>query len=453
MSESDSKTFLPKVPECLVSPVTIGKTIDIWTGPATLEVDSVQVQGDGHVYLNLTSPSHIQFSLTAESHNPVELMSLKGPSHLRTGAILGDLPCQLTGELSSSSNATIVSGTIDVDASKSYPNEHFTTATYLVLNGPAYRGLPIKQDRCGYLGRICHTNGKMLVTLDKVHQSIESETHYRVSHLARLEFANPVGLDLIDAHATNLFRSLSLMKGGWVGLVGPWLLGSDGEPIRVVPYARKVVRNQGQTPWFHESDQEGFGQVFDCLQSAYDDVTQREAVQTAFHWLIESEQCAGAVEGSLILQQCAFECLAWLVIVQKRKLCSTSGFKGLPAADKIRLLLSTFNIDYSIPAKSAGIAAYAKAFTLTDLIEVFVDVRNALVHAEPNKAQRLVRPDHERSDLWYQVGCLLQQAFLAVIGYQGKFVNRAVAAQYAVGGLQQVPWGTDRRLINENNHP
>ncbi len=137
--------------------------------------------------------------------------------------------------------------------------------------------------------------------------------------------------------------------------------------------------------------------------------------------------------------------LSWLVIAQKRKLCSISGFKGLPAADKIRWLLSTFNIDYSIPPKSAGLTL-SKPFTLQDLVDVFVDVRNALVHAECNKASRLIRPNEERGDLWFKLEVCCSRRFLAVIGYQGKFVNRAIAAPYSIGGLQQCPG--QRRAID-----
>ena len=440
MSDNETKDLFPDVPECLVSPVGLERTIELWRGTAKLDCASVQREGEAQVLFSLNSPSRFNFQLTvAKDKNPFDLIDLEEEGVLRTGSVLGDLPCQVTGDFSSSSNATTVSGLICTEVSKSFPNEKFTAATYLVVNGPEYRGSPIKQGSSSYLGRMSHANDKMFVILDKVNQLAEEATHFRFSHLARFEFAVPANTEDIDRCATNLFRSLSLMKGGWVGLVGPWLDVSRGSN-RIVPYATQVVRSPGHTSWYHESDQLGFGQVFNRLQAAYDDSGHCEAIQTAFHWLVESEQCAGAVEGSLILQQCVLECLAWLVVVQKRKLCSTSGFKGLPAADRIRLLLSTFDIDYSIPSKSSGIEAYAKAFTLEDLVDVLVDVRNAIVHAEPNKAQRLVRPDHERSDLWFQVGGLLQQAFLAVIGYDGNFVNRSVAADYAIQALQQVPW-------------
>ncbi len=128
---------------------------------------------------------------------------------------------------------------------------------------------------------MCHEHDGLLMAMDKVHERVAPEEHYQVSHLARLEFANPVS-GRNDARATTLFRALSLMKGGWVGLVGLWQFGSNDELIKIVPYATKVVRSQGRTP-SHESDKDVYGQVFDSLQSAFDDAAQREAIQTAFH--------------------------------------------------------------------------------------------------------------------------------------------------------------------------
>ena len=145
-----------------------------------------------------------------------------------------------------------------------------------------------------------------------------------------------------------------------------------------------------------------------CLIStAFTNEDRAQALETALHWLVESEQCAGGVEGAIILQQAALECLAWREIVLERRICSESGFKSLPASDKIKWLLSLHNIQAAIPDKSAPIKSYAKAFNHEDLIDVLVDVRNALVHAEPKKAARLFgrnQGDEERGGLWYQVG-------------------------------------------------
>lgn len=204
--------------------------------------------------------------------------------------------------------------------------------------------------------------------------------------------------------------------------------------------------NGGATSWYHKMMQSSFDDFYKSMYCAFQDETLGPALQTASHWLVESEQCAGGVEGSIILQQSALECLAWLEIVLVRKLCSESGFKSLPASDKIRWLLSLNNISCDIPAKSAEIKVYAKAFNLVNLVEVLAHVRNTLVHAEPKKAEQLfsrTNGDEERGDLWYQIGGILHQVFLASIGYRCKILRRDVDCEYATQATKVVPWAKD----------
>ena len=88
--------------------------------------------------------------------------------------------------------------------------------------------------------------------------------------------------------------------------------------------------------------------------------------------------------------------------------------------------------------------AYAKALNLRDLPDVLVDVRNALVHSEPKKVDRLrqnVSAD-SMGGLWYQVGGILNQVLLALIGYNGMMLRRDVDAEFAVEAIRLVPWAS-----------
>ena len=233
------------------------------------------------------------------------------------------------------------------------------------------------------------------------------------------------------------------MKCRWVGLLGPWLYDASGEQIGFRLSITKTMRNGGTISWCYETMRDCFAELFPSVCYAFANEKRAASLQTALHWLIEAEQCAGGVEGAIVLQQAALECLAWLQVVQERRLCSESGFKSLPASDKIRWLLSLYGIEAAIPKESGPIRSYAKAFNLSDLIDVLVNVRNALVHAEPKKTERLFARktgDDERSHLWYQVGGILQQAVLASIGYNGWMLRRDVDSVFAAGAVRRVPW-------------
>lgn len=249
----------------------------------------------------------------------------------------------------------------------------------------------------------------------------------------------------IEKLGATLFRTLSLMKCRWVGLIGPWVQFTGTSEQHFSPTVTKTTRNGSSLSWCQESMKGCFGELAPALANSLSDKTRGEAIRTGLHWLVESAQCAGGLEGAIILQQAALESLAWLEVVVERQLCRESGFKPLPASDKIRWLLSLHNISTAIPEESSAIESYAKAFNHRDLIDVLVDVRNALVHAEPKKVERLFNRHQgrqERQDLWYQVGGVLQQALLASIGYNGLMLRRDVEAEldWAVNAVQTVPW-------------
>ena len=185
-------------------------------------------------------------------------------------------------------------------------------------------------------------------------------------------------------------------------------------------------------------------QLFGCLELAYQDRERGDAIQTGLFWLIESELCAGGVEGSVILQQAALESLAWFVIVHDRKLCSPAGFEKLDASDKIRWLMSLYSIPTELPAHRSELRSYANQLTpMNDLPAILAEVRNAIVHGSPKKVERLLRlkcEGDERTELWYLIGGLLEQAVLAVAGYRGQILRRDVDTEWSANAVKPVPW-------------
>lgn len=266
------------------------------------------------------------------------------------------------------------------------------------------------------------------------------------THVAEIKFETPQPAEAFQQIRTTLFRALSLMHGRWVGLFGPWLYRGD-TLVQLCPCVTKTSRNGGSITWYPDTVLGVFEELVSRLHKAFSDRDRGEAIQSGFHWSVEASLCAGGVEGSLILQQAALESLAWYEVVQKRKHCSTSGFQNLPAADKIRWYCSLNCIKTAIPDHSTELVAYAKAYDhVNDLVDVLIDVRNALVHGTPRKVERVmrrVRGEEERSELWYQVSGLVDQAVLAAIGYNGKIFRKDLPASFAIQAIRQVSWAPD----------
>jgi hypothetical protein len=168
-----------------------------------------------------------------------------------------------------------------------------------------------------------------------------------------------------------------------------------------------------------------------------------KTIATGIHWAVESSLCSGGVEGSLVLQQAGLEAIAWHDIVQAKKLMSVTKFQDLRAVKKIKKLASLYGIPIDIPPKCSELEKYANEHKKNDLVEVMVDVRNAIIHGTPSKIDRVIdRPDGEteRIDLWFQIGGILEQVILAIAGYKGQIVCRNSDAEFRDGATRDVTW-------------
>ncbi|XZE36041.1 hypothetical protein SH501x_001592 [Pirellulaceae bacterium SH501] len=433
------------IPEANKSPIDISnlsEPVEIWHGETVFRNEKLSLKGIGEICLDFLPFPQFRFGFKPDKQPELKdlFFSCNEPNWImECGQTIGPVKCGLL------SRDTFFSGCVEDQVVVDCESPVYARAKFVVINGPIVEGESVLINEKQIRGRVTAKIGQSNLTLDRIGLEKPSRRSvYEVTHVVHCEFTEAQSIEKIDRMKDELFWTLSLMKCRWVGIVGPWLESTDSNAITIRMSVSKTTKNRGGISWCHGSIGDSFSELAPTMSAAFADSSRAEALQTALHWLIEAEQCAGGIEGAMILQQAALECLAWLGIVVDRKICSEAGFKNLPAADKIRWLLSLYQIDASIPISDMNIAAYAKEFNLKDLIDVLVDVRNALVHAEPKKVAKLFsrnRGDEERGDLWFQIGGILQQACLASIGYKGLMMMRNSDAMYATNAITQVPWG------------
>lgn len=438
-----TETNDPKVPLGLEPPfpITNDKSQYIfWEGEAELRQQTFTLRGYARILLDLYPFPEFTFDF-APNFNSSQRQTLPkielSKAILDCGPHFGQIICDI-----SFIDANIAGEVVSkVERPAEIANVH--EAVFIIFNGPHILGSPLRRGDHRFFGRLTARAATHEITIDAMKgDAQERNTVYEATHVASCRFLTQQTNADIEELGTHLFRVLSLMRCRWAGILGPWLYDSSGNLIDVQPRVTKTTRNGNSRSWLYQTTDDSFHNLYSCMSSAFQDETRESALQTAIHWLIESEQCAGGIEGALILQQSALECLAWLEIVQVRKLCSESGFKGLPASDKIRWLLSLNNICCDIPSTSTHIHDYAKATNLPNLVTALTDVRNALVHAEPKKAEKLFgrkKGDEERTELWYQIGGVLQQAFLGSIGYKGMIFRRDLGRVYSHQAISLAP--------------
>lgn len=435
------------LPDALKPPIHLSSDQSpfvFWEGDTVLRQDTRTQAGKAKIIFCMHPAPEFRFEFV--SHKTPDFMEAWFESGLSDatfdcGEPFGEVVCKVTN------SGSEISGYLDSQTNQIGESSVALKAVFIVINGPHVHGEPLNRGKHSYLGRLESRVDDHKIVIDALQsEPTPRSVVYEPTHVASCEFIKPANLESIEQVGSHLFRVLSLMKCRWVGLLGPWIYDSSGNLIQTRLSVTKTMRNGGAISWHHKMMRSSFSDFYKSMYCSFQDKTRGPALQTASHWLVESEQCAGGVEAAIILQQSSLECLAWLEIVLVRKLCSESGFKSLPASDKIRWLLSLNNISCDITQKSAAISDYAKAFNLGNLVEVLADVRNALVHAEPKKAERLFSRTNgaeERGDLWYQTGGILQQAFLASIGYKGKMLRRDVDCEYATQATKLVPWAVN----------
>lgn len=444
-TKNETKDPLSGYPIGMEFPFTWGydQSTEIWSGSATLRLGNHAQMGSAKVLFDgLPRPSwRFHFEPAQKRSQQDQMLNVffgcaTGDAILETDGFFGSLPVYIL------SSSISVSGIVNCVDPGDIPE--LRSALFGIINGPQTQGKAISRGRTAMVGRLSASVPGLKVTLDSLSTSSpDSRTCFSPTHVARLDFDHLVSAAEVEKTKLALFWTLSMMRQGWVGLVGPWHYADNDKLLSIQTGLTKSARLPlGQT-WCHEQIDDAFEKLFTSISKQLADKNRSEPLVSAMHWLIESEQCAGAVEGSIILQQAAFECLAWLEIVQTRKLCSPDGFKNLPAADKIRWLLSLKNISADIPSKSHEVMRYAKEFNLGCLTDVMVEVRNALIHAEPKKTAKLFSRQSgtdERTQLWHQIGGILQQAVLASLGYDGLMMRRDMEEKYAANAVVDVPW-------------
>ncbi len=182
-------------------------------------------------------------------------------------------------------------------------------------------------------------------------------------------------------------------------------------------------------------------QLWKSYNKIWQDKHDKDFLITAIHWYVEANSNAGMIEGSIILIQTALELLYNWLIVEKQKIVIGNDADGMSAANKIRLLIFQFKISPKIPE------AFTELGSLPNVIdgpEVFVKIRNALVHGQESKRIELLKIsskakfEAQQLGIWY-----VELALLHIMGYNGKYKNRTSGKIWRDTGVP-VPWTDDQ---------
>lgn len=250
-------------------------------------------------------------------------------------------------------------------------------------------------------------------------QLLQSQGGYGLTHVCKLErlerssFAVDDVRDLLKAFS----YYLSFARGIWVAPI--LLSGYDalGEKVFEEWSGYRADSWQNTYSWFSPDSTE-LPSVFPGFLRKWQDETWRELVEQSIHWYVESSKQAGGVDGAIILQQTALERLAWVLCVKEKRNLSQDTFQRIPAADKVRQLLSPFDIGLEIPARLINLIQLSKQFNWVDGPQAITEIRNAIVHPNSkNRHKRSSASDAARHEAWFLGREYLELVLLKLFDY------------------------------------
>jgi hypothetical protein len=243
-------------------------------------------------------------------------------------------------------------------------------------------------------------------------EELEIQGGYVLTHVGRVARRDNVSFssDELDRILSGIHYFVSFALGRWAGIALPVGFNSGGERCHEEWGTRMTANGpwDGGTSWFDVRHGDLLGQVFPGFMALWTSDLWKDPLSHAIYWYLGAcdRRVGIGVDSGLILAQTALELLAWTYCVRDSKMVSpdTFGKRGLPAARKLRLLLSSLGIPLEIPSGLAALQAKPglieriwshfvapKGTSLTlkgvpegAVIEVKIDTRNAREPVPPS---------------------------------------------------------------------
>lgn len=177
--------------------------------------------------------------------------------------------------------------------------------------------------------------------------------------------------------------------------------------------------------WPLRHDIEGLNELWQEFYRIWKTNDGKDFLISAIHWYVEANSNSGYVEGSLIMAQTALELIYNWLLIEKKQLLTGRDAENISASNKIRLLLSHLNVGPEVPDAFPSLKQLLDNVTV-GAPEVFVKIRNAIVHSQESKRRELARmPDEVKYEalqlgIWY-----IELSLLYILKFDGKYSDRS----------------------------
>jgi hypothetical protein len=257
-------------------------------------------------------------------------------------------------------------------------SETIKSLVFHLPNFSYYEGSPIRDDR----DEGPPWDGRAILFLDKWHLTIDSINRYSfadeddlekssgsaITHVGLIERTNKAVFSVSEVEEVllALYLYLSFYRGSWVAPMLSVGLGQDGKKVFEDWRQWNIRKCERVQTWADRQSSQSLEMPFPGFYARLQSAVWSGPIRRSIAWYVECNRRASGLEASIILVQTALELMGWAILVEDEKTLSPRGYDDLPAADKIRLVLSSCQIPREIPPHLIALNQLAAHFTWTD---------------------------------------------------------------------------------------
>lgn len=300
-----------------------------------------------------------------------------------------------------------------------------------IANFHDYSGEHVHNSSGYWRGRLLLEADGWRVTIDSLEPKIQEELMkslkddggYAITHIAKLERIDAQELVLEEALdvLNGLSYFLAFVRGMWIGPLFPVGFDSGNNCLWEQWTFYQASPYKEVASWFSLQEPKQLMMAFVGFMKRWTDSNWREPLKLAIHWYVESNLQAGAIEGSIIMTQAAFE------LLYERLLGSPN--RKPNGGEKLEKLFKNANLPLNLTAQfydpsllgNLGVFATEKNISMPKAI---TEIRNRITHPQLKNGILEIHPADLRKEVWRVGLWYLELVLLDLFEYQGTYKNR-----------------------------
>lgn len=454
MSEESSTSRMTSVYQTAIP----NEPIELYSGPMTLRSESEEITGTGTLRLEWLPSPALRFRLNAPSVLTRDLRLAFGFSDIDVSQLSFDKlgtdveAIALTTKSGSNSElevSGIVKGEVLTGEDKSLSSLQFHLPNVPDFQLSPHSFLETVGSDARHVQRIQLLCDKWIVTIDPLLidkrqiDEIRSTRGYAITSVGQVKRRD--GKSFSRKQAKPILETVQyLMSFALHRWCTPMLLiGRDQADVTVCEtwVVGRTSPFQAHTGWFDFHHPGALARLFPVMHRRYRDKHWRQVLCDAIYWYVEMHEQPVRIETSILLGQVTLEMLGWHRLVEDVPTLSESAFRQLPAADKLKLLLSFCSIPIAAPQELDEIQPLAKARNWQGP-DIVVEVRNGIVHQNRRKREQSEEKNLSGHVILSETCRLVCQyvelVLLQLLEYKGTYSNRT--KRRWIGSVEPVPW-------------